>query len=107
VAPGPERQQVVVTGAPVVTEDAPVVDEGAPAVPAPVQAPQAPPAAGPTRTMTQRLARLEDDVHGMRGALGEQREAGVRYTSYSDYHIRRIRRRSNDASTSAPQQPDP
>ncbi|GJQ92886.1 hypothetical protein Tco_0004025 [Tanacetum coccineum] len=107
VAPGPDRQQVAVAGALVVTEDAPIVDEGALVVLAPAQAPQAPPAAGPTRTMTQRLARLEYDVHGMRGALGEQREAGVRYTSYSDYHIRRIRRRSNDASTSASQQPDP
>nr|GEX57947.1 hypothetical protein [Tanacetum cinerariifolium] len=34
----------------------------------------APPAAGPARTMAQRVARLEEDVHGMRGALGEQRE---------------------------------
>ncbi|GJZ98644.1 hypothetical protein Tco_0671097 [Tanacetum coccineum] len=33
VAPGPERQQVVVAGA---AEDAPVADEGAPAIPAPM-----------------------------------------------------------------------
>ncbi|GKA92783.1 hypothetical protein Tco_0814708 [Tanacetum coccineum] len=68
-------------------------------------APQAPPAAGPARTMTHRLARLEEDVHEMRGALGEQREAGVRYMSYSDYHIpyvRRTRCKTDDASTSAP-----
>ncbi|GKD92226.1 hypothetical protein Tco_1372063, partial [Tanacetum coccineum] len=74
VASGPERQQVAAAGAPVVAKDDPVVDEGVSAVPAPVQAPQAPPAAGPARTMTHRLARQEEDVHGMRGALGEQRE---------------------------------
>ncbi|GKC16992.1 hypothetical protein Tco_1013774 [Tanacetum coccineum] len=80
--------------------------------------------------------RLEKDVHGMRGALGEQREvldsmasnfsrfttwtvtglsrmmdqAGFRYTSFSDYHIPYVRRtvhRTDDASTSARQQPDP
>nr|GEX56922.1 putative reverse transcriptase domain-containing protein [Tanacetum cinerariifolium] len=37
-------------------------------------APQPPPAARPTRTMAQRLGRLEEDVHGLRWALGEQRE---------------------------------
>ncbi|GKD87286.1 hypothetical protein Tco_1358440 [Tanacetum coccineum] len=114
-----------------VVEDALVIEEGAPAVPAAIQAPQPPPVAGPARTMAQRIARLEDDFHRMRGALGEQREvldnmacdfsrfttwtitelsrmidqAGVRYTSYSDYHIphvRHTRRRTDDASTSAP-----
>ncbi|GJU16421.1 hypothetical protein Tco_1144387 [Tanacetum coccineum] len=112
VAPRPERQHVAVAGTPEVIEDAHIVDVGALAVPA-----------------------LED-VHGLRGALGEQREvldsmardfsqfttwtvtrlswmidqAGVRYTSYSDYQIpyqRRTRRRTDDANTSAPQQPDP
>ncbi|GKA37559.1 hypothetical protein Tco_0724124 [Tanacetum coccineum] len=52
-------------------------ESGDQAVLAPVQAPQ-PPAARPSRTMVQRLGRLEEDVHGLRGALGEQREAGVR-----------------------------
>ncbi|GKC15380.1 hypothetical protein Tco_1012162 [Tanacetum coccineum] len=103
-APGPERQQVVAAGALEVVEGAADVDEGDQAVLEPVQAPQ-PPETGPARTMEQRLARLEEDVHGIRGALGEQREARVRYTSYSDYHIpyvRRTRRRTDDASTSAP-----
>ncbi|GJX88794.1 hypothetical protein Tco_0340808 [Tanacetum coccineum] len=40
VAPGPERQQVTVVGAPEVVEGAPAVDEG---IPAPMQAPQPPP----------------------------------------------------------------
>ncbi|GJX28596.1 hypothetical protein Tco_0236675, partial [Tanacetum coccineum] len=108
VALRPERQQVAATSALEVAEGAPDVDEG----------------------------RLEEDIHGLRGALGEQREvldnmardfsrfttwavtrlprmmdqAEVRYTSYSDYHIsyvRRARRRTDDASTSTPQQPDP
>ncbi|GJW47110.1 hypothetical protein Tco_0078756 [Tanacetum coccineum] len=83
VAPRPERQQVAAAGALKVAEGASVVDEG----------------------------RLEEDVHGLRGALGEQREvldnmaydfsrfttwtvigllrmmaqAGVRYTSYADF----------------------
>ncbi|GKC12081.1 hypothetical protein Tco_1008863 [Tanacetum coccineum] len=102
--------QVVAVGTPVVAEDTLVLDEGALAVLEPAQVPQAPPTAGPAKTMAQRLARLEEDVHGIRGALGEQREARVRYTSYSDYHIpyvRHTRRRTDDASTSAPQQPDP
>ncbi|GKF08544.1 hypothetical protein Tco_0042768, partial [Tanacetum coccineum] len=75
VAPGPERQQVATTGAPEAAKDAPVADKGAPTIPAPMQAPQPPPpTAGPTRTMTQRLARVEEDMHEIRGALGEQRE---------------------------------
>ncbi|GKC46769.1 hypothetical protein Tco_1064491, partial [Tanacetum coccineum] len=37
-------------------------------------APQPPPAARPSRTMAQRLARVEEEVHEIRGALGEQHE---------------------------------
>nr|GEV94146.1 ribonuclease H-like domain-containing protein [Tanacetum cinerariifolium] len=51
VASRPDRQQVVAAGASEVAKDALVVYEGASAVPAPVQAPQAPPAARPARTM--------------------------------------------------------
>ncbi|GJU27049.1 hypothetical protein Tco_1165670 [Tanacetum coccineum] len=79
---------------------------------------------------------LSHHLHSLRGALGEQREvldsmtrdfsrfttwmvtrlsrmmdqAEVRYTSYADFHIpyvRHTRRMTDDASTSAPQQPDP
>ncbi|GJZ68531.1 hypothetical protein Tco_0631771 [Tanacetum coccineum] len=68
--------------------------------------------------MAQMIARLEEDVHGMQGALGEQREVlnsmardfsrfttwtvtrlsrmmdqdGVRYTSYADFQISYVRR---------------
>ncbi|GJU05827.1 hypothetical protein Tco_1122257 [Tanacetum coccineum] len=67
VAPGPERQPNAATGAPEAAEDAPIADEGASAVPALVQAPQPlPPAARPARTMAQRLARVEEDVHEIR-----------------------------------------
>ncbi|GKC67315.1 hypothetical protein Tco_1099913 [Tanacetum coccineum] len=59
-------------GAPVIAEDVPAVDEGDQAVPAPVQAPQQPPPPPPTaRTMPQRMARLEEDVHEIRGELTE------------------------------------
>nr|GEV60869.1 hypothetical protein [Tanacetum cinerariifolium] len=71
VAPGLERQLDAVAGAPGAAEDALVVDEGVQAIPASVQAPQPPPAA---RTMPQRMARLEEDVHKIRGALAEQRK---------------------------------
>ncbi|GJV02401.1 hypothetical protein Tco_1335970 [Tanacetum coccineum] len=71
VAPRPERQQVAAASDPETAKDAPVVDEGAQADPTPVQAPQPPP---PARTMPQRMARLEEDVHEIRVALGEQRE---------------------------------
>ncbi|GJT87126.1 hypothetical protein Tco_1068843 [Tanacetum coccineum] len=72
VAMGPERQPDVAAGAPGVAQDAPIVDEGGQADPAPVQAPPPPPAAA--RTMPQRMARLEEDVHEIRRTLAEQRE---------------------------------
>ncbi|GKD23166.1 hypothetical protein Tco_1224869 [Tanacetum coccineum] len=72
VALGPERQPDVTAGALGVAQDAPVVDEGDQAVPAPVQAPQPPPAA--TMTMPQRMSILEEDVHEIYRALAEQRE---------------------------------
>ncbi|GJY69654.1 hypothetical protein Tco_0472636 [Tanacetum coccineum] len=65
---------VVAVGALEVAEDAPDVDEGDQAVSAPVQVPQPSLATGPARTMTHRIARLEEDMHEMRGTLGEQRE---------------------------------
>ncbi|GJU83021.1 hypothetical protein Tco_1285386 [Tanacetum coccineum] len=73
--------------------DAQIVNEGGQADPIPVHAP--PPA--PTRTMPQRMAIIEEDVHEIRGTR----------ISYQ----RRVRKRTNGASTSAaqqdPQQPDP
>nr|GEV34601.1 hypothetical protein [Tanacetum cinerariifolium] len=71
VVPGPERQPDAAAGAIRAAEDAPAVDEGDHAIPAPVQAPQLPPAVS---TMPQRMVRLEEDVQEIRGALAEQRE---------------------------------
>ncbi|GJV00456.1 hypothetical protein Tco_1329726 [Tanacetum coccineum] len=118
-------------GVPGVVKDAPAVDNGDQAISKLVQAPPPPPAAA--RTMPQRMARLEEDVHEIRGALAEQHEvigamardfsrftvwavsgiaqlldsARVTYTPYSDTHTpyqRRIRRKTGEASTSATQQ---
>ncbi|GJT89661.1 hypothetical protein Tco_1078506 [Tanacetum coccineum] len=106
-------------------------DTWASAIPAPIQAPQPPPTAASTRTMVQRLSRLKEDVHSLRGDMGEQREVldsmsrdfarfttwtvaslslmmdrnGVRYTSYFNSPIpyqRRTRRRTDDGGTTAP-----
>ncbi|GJX70830.1 hypothetical protein Tco_0308001, partial [Tanacetum coccineum] len=115
VGMGPERQPDAMAGAPAIAKDAPAVDEGDQAVLAPVQAPQQPPPLPPAaaKTMSQRMVRLEEDVHEILGALTEQREvidvmardfsrfstwvvtrlgqmmdmAGVTYVPYSQTHI--------------------
>ncbi|GJW62820.1 hypothetical protein Tco_0112155 [Tanacetum coccineum] len=107
------------------------------AVLVPVQAPQHPPPPPPlaaARTMPQRMARLEEDVHEIRGTLTRQCEVidamahdflrfstwvttslarmmdrvGVTCTSYSvtprEYKRRRVRQRTGEASTSTAQQ---
>nr|GEU35469.1 hypothetical protein [Tanacetum cinerariifolium] len=107
VAPSPERQQVAVAEAPEGVEGASIVDEG-------------------------RMTRLEEEVHGLRESLDEQHEvmdamardfsrftvwaaSGISqlldlsratYTRYSKTHVpyqrRRVRQRTDGASTSAP-----
>ncbi|GKA79007.1 hypothetical protein Tco_0785544 [Tanacetum coccineum] len=108
---------------------------GGQAIPAPVRAPQPPPPPpAAARTMLQRMARLEDDVCEICGALTEQGEvidvmardfsrfstwtvtsltrmmdrAGVTYTSYSKtprkYQRSRVRRKTDEANTSIAQQ---
>ncbi|GKB00630.1 hypothetical protein Tco_0828623, partial [Tanacetum coccineum] len=131
VAMGPERQPDAATGAPRVAQDAPIVDEGGQDDPAPIHAPPPPTAA---RTMPQRMARLDEDVHKIYGALTEQREvidtmardfskfstwavtslarmmdmAKVTYVPYSETYVPyqrcRVRQRTGEASTSAAQQ---
>ncbi|GJZ58520.1 hypothetical protein Tco_0614014 [Tanacetum coccineum] len=86
LAPGPERRSDVAAGAPEVAH---------------IHASQLPPAAGPARTLPQRVARLEEEVYGLRGSMAEQRD--VLDSMAHDFS----RRRTDDASTSAPQQPDP
>ncbi|GKF61635.1 hypothetical protein Tco_0181689 [Tanacetum coccineum] len=118
---GLESQSNAAVGAPGVAQDAPAIDEGVHTDPAPEQALQQPPPPSPAtaRTMPQRMARLEEDVREIRGALTKQREmmdkAGVTYTSYfetpGEYQRRRVRQRTGEASTSTAQQdqqqPDP
>nr|GFB81688.1 hypothetical protein [Tanacetum cinerariifolium] len=108
VAPRLERQEVDVAGALEATEDDLVVNEGASAIPAPVQVPHTPPPVTRlARNMAHRLARVEEDVHEIRGALGEK------YTNYAEFqipYVRCTRRKTVDASTSIAQedeQPDP
>nr|GEW95851.1 hypothetical protein [Tanacetum cinerariifolium] len=75
VASRPERQPDATDSTLEATKDAPVADEGALVVIAPMQAPQpSPPAARPAQTMAQRLARVEEDVYEIQGALGKQGE---------------------------------
>ncbi|GJV98100.1 RNA-binding protein 39 isoform X2 [Tanacetum coccineum] len=110
------------TGAHGVAQDAPVINEGDQADPAPVHAPPPPPVV--SRSMPHRMARLEENIHKIRGTLAEQREvigamardfsrfctwattslarmmdrACVIYTSYSqtlrEYQRRRVRQRT-------------
>ncbi|GJV07469.1 hypothetical protein Tco_1345125 [Tanacetum coccineum] len=135
VAMGPERQPDVAAGAPDDAEDALIIDKGGQDDLAPEQAPQQPPPPPPahTRTMPQRMARLEEDVYEIRQGLTEQLEvidamahdfsrfstwfttglgrmmdrAGVSYTPYAQIHVlyqRRVRQRTGKASTSVAQQ---
>ncbi|GKG02393.1 hypothetical protein Tco_0310029, partial [Tanacetum coccineum] len=69
-----KRQPNAAVGAPRVAQDAHAVDEGVQAVLTPVQAPPPPPPPSDAKTMPQRMAILEEDVHEIRGALAEQRE---------------------------------
>ncbi|GKD79281.1 hypothetical protein Tco_1341902 [Tanacetum coccineum] len=62
VAQGPERQPDVAAGAHKAVEDAPVVDEDMPQAVLP-----------PPRTQGERIAQLEEEVHGMREMLQGQR----------------------------------
>ncbi|GJX05436.1 hypothetical protein Tco_0191352 [Tanacetum coccineum] len=63
VAQGPERQQAATADAPEAGEDGQGAEEVALEIPAPVRAP--PPAPQP-QTMSQRIERLEEEVHDLR-----------------------------------------
>ncbi|GKF72315.1 hypothetical protein Tco_0208429, partial [Tanacetum coccineum] len=90
-------------------KDAPAVDEGAQADLAPVQAPQPMPPA--PMTMQQRISRLEEEVQELRqsvvGLRGDVAQSITNQGSSKLPYQRRTRRRTSDASTSAPQQLDP
>nr|GEX23280.1 hypothetical protein [Tanacetum cinerariifolium] len=99
VALGPEKQPDVATSALEVAEGALDIDEGAQVILAPVQESQPPQAAAQGRTMPERLARLEEEVYGLRGSVGEQRD--VLDNMARDFS------RTDDANTLAPHQLDP
>ncbi|GJY18088.1 hypothetical protein Tco_0389579 [Tanacetum coccineum] len=109
VALGPERQSDTAAGSPKAAKDAHVVNEGDQAVLTPIHAPLPPPAAA--RTMSQSIARLEEDVHEIRGALAEQREVIDAMAWDFSKFTRMVRQRTGEASTSTAQQdqqqPDP
>ncbi|GKB94429.1 hypothetical protein Tco_0980566 [Tanacetum coccineum] len=77
VASGPERQQVAAAGAAQADQEIP--EEDVQADPTPIQAPQARAATPGTRTMPQRMGRLEEEVRGVR-----------LNTAYPGFGIRRI-----------------
>ncbi|GKE93655.1 hypothetical protein Tco_1574750, partial [Tanacetum coccineum] len=117
VASGPKRQSDAAVGSPRAAEDAPAVDEGDQADLEPVQVPQPPPPA--PKTMQQRISRLEEEgrfATCMDSCMTQLMDASVRtYKAFDNTLVgnsqfpyqRRTRRRIGDASTSAPQQPDP
>nr|GEV57909.1 hypothetical protein [Tanacetum cinerariifolium] len=69
---GPERQHVAIVGALEDVKGAHAKDEGVQADLAPVHASQPPPTIAQSRTMPSRMARLEEEVHGIRVSLDEQ-----------------------------------
>ncbi|GJR86081.1 putative reverse transcriptase domain-containing protein [Tanacetum coccineum] len=68
VAQGPERQQAAAAGAPEADEADQAAEEVAPEIPAPAQAPRhehLPPPAPQPHTRSQRIERLEEEVHDL------------------------------------------
>ncbi|GKB85225.1 hypothetical protein Tco_0957497 [Tanacetum coccineum] len=110
VASGPKRQQTIAAGALVAAEgapaadSAPVVDEGAQAIPASVQAPQ------PSPTVPQPQTIYMTHIMDANGRI-YQAFVGTLIGSSRLPYQRRVRPRTNDASTSAAprtaDQPDP
>ncbi|GJV24553.1 hypothetical protein Tco_1377248 [Tanacetum coccineum] len=66
VGQGPERQQAAAAGAHEADEAGPAAEEGAQEIPALAQAPSRPPPAPQPRTMSQRIERIEEEVHDLR-----------------------------------------
>nr|GEZ07471.1 hypothetical protein [Tanacetum cinerariifolium] len=111
-----ERQPDAAAGAKEVAEGAPDVDESAQAVPAPAQAPQPPPAAAQGRTMPQRsitnqfrfatwMISCMTQLIDASGHTYQVFDSTLFGSSEMPYHAR-TKRRTDEANTSAPHQPD-
>nr|GEU42961.1 hypothetical protein [Tanacetum cinerariifolium] len=83
-------------GAPEVAEGVPNANEGDQAVPAPQ-----PPTVRPARTMAQWLGSLEEDVHGLGGELGDQREVfnsmACDFSRFTTWTVTRLSRMMDQA----------
>ncbi|GJW07070.1 retrovirus-related pol polyprotein from transposon TNT 1-94 [Tanacetum coccineum] len=114
---GPERQQAAAAGTPEGVKGAHVIDEGIQAILAPVQSYQPPPAAAGLRGVVERSitdqARLSTWMISCMTQLMDA--SGRTYHAFDNTLVsssqmpyqRRTRRRTDDANTSIPQQPDP
>ncbi|GJY11003.1 hypothetical protein Tco_0379188 [Tanacetum coccineum] len=118
VSQGPERQQAAAAGAHEADEAGPVAEEVASEISAPAQAPAPPPPAPQPWTMSQRIERVEEEMHDLwRDVLMDA--SGLTYQAFDTTLVgssrmpyqRRVMPRTGDASTStAPHtdaQPDP
>ncbi|GJV11642.1 hypothetical protein Tco_1353183 [Tanacetum coccineum] len=108
VALGLKRQPVAAADAPEAAEDAPTEDEGAQSDQAPAHAPPPPPAPQP-RSMSQRIERIEEELHEL-SCMSQLMDASDRTYQAFDITLvgssrfsyqRCTRRRTDDASTSA------
>ncbi|GJT75554.1 hypothetical protein Tco_1042279 [Tanacetum coccineum] len=81
VALGPERKQGVTTGAHKADKAGQAIKEVAPEIPAPVQAPSPPPSALQPCTMSQRIERVEEEVHHLRCDVTGLREVVESFTT--------------------------
>ncbi|GJV45930.1 hypothetical protein Tco_1430466 [Tanacetum coccineum] len=107
VAQGPERQQATAASTSEADKAGQAIEEVALEIPAPSPAPaHAPPPAPQPRTMSQRIERLEEEVHDLwRDVIG----IGQTYQPFDSALVgssglsfrRRVRPRTGDASTSA------
>ncbi|GJU89946.1 hypothetical protein Tco_1302369 [Tanacetum coccineum] len=108
VAQGPERQQAAATGAHEANKAGLAAEEVTPEIPAPAQAPPPPPPAPQTQTMSQRIERVEEEIHDLRRDVLMD-ASGLTYQAFDRTLVgssqipyqRHVRPRTGDASTSA------
>ncbi|GKA79672.1 hypothetical protein Tco_0786268 [Tanacetum coccineum] len=108
VAQGPERQQGAAAGSHEADKAGLETEEGAQEIPAPTHTPPPPPPAPHPQTISQRIERIDEEVHDLR------RDVAIDSTLVGSLRMpyqRRVRPRTGEASTSAAPytdaQPDP